>query len=479
METKQGLVFVVVGDQSMREEAVQQLSGPERTVETPASWEAALELAERAAPDLVLTAFEPRDSEGFEAVERLRALAPNATVVVMMDAIEAPAAVSEAIRLGADHCLTRPISREALAALLERALRKAVAVRKGAQLAENVAEQFHLHHFKRTVGSHPSMQRLLERALQAAQTKATVLICGETGTGKELIASGIHENSKRREGPLVKVNCAALAESILESELFGHEKGAFTGAVSRRRGKFELAHRGTLFLDEVSEIPLSIQVKLLRFLQDREIERVGGNEVLNLDVRVIAATNRDLSLLVEENRFREDLYYRLNVIRLDVPPLRARPSDIPLLAEHFLRQYAEEHERDVTAFTREAIDALIEHPWPGNVRALQNAIEQAVVMCEQDTIDVEDLPFAAAQQEVDPLRLLIPGVTMAEIERYAVVKTLEAVGWSTSRAAAILQISKRTIQYRLKQWHVARSNESEDYPFENRSGKKKRKPVPK
>jgi DNA-binding NtrC family response regulator len=354
-------------------------------------------------------------------------------------------------------------------------LRKAVDRSKGVQVAESVAEQFHLGYFQRTVGSHPAMQRLLQRALQAAQTRATVLIYGETGTGKELIASGIHEHSKRRSGPLVALNCAALAESLLESELFGHEKGAFTGAVARRRGKLELADKGTLFLDEVSEIPPTTQVKLLRFLQDREIERVGGNETLTVDVRIVAATNRDLSLLVEENRFREDLYYRLNVIRLDIPPLRARPSDIPLLAEHFRQQYATEHERDVRDFTPAAMETLLSHPWPGNVRALQNAVEQAVVMCEGTTIDVGDLPFGTPVQEVEPLKMMIPGVTMDEIERYAIVKTLEAVDWSTSRAAAVLGISRRTVQYRLKEWGITRTVENGDVPSQKarreRSGK--------
>ncbi len=477
MENREGRVLVVVGEEPLRREIVQKICKPGRAVDAPPSWEDALEVVERAPPDLVLTAFDPKDSEGFDAIGRIRTLAPDTTIVTMIDAEQAPAAVSEAIRRGADHCLTRPVRPDAVAVLLERALRKAVAVSKGVQVAESVAEQFHLGYFQRTVGSHPAMQRLLQRALQAAQTRATVLIYGETGTGKELIASGIHEHSKRRGGPLVALNCAALAESLLESELFGHEKGSFTGAVARRRGKLELADKGTLFLDEVSEIPPTTQVKLLRFLQDREIERVGGNETLTVDVRIIAATNRDLALLVEENRFREDLYYRLNVVRLDVPPLRARPSDIPLLAEHFRQQYAAEHERDVQDFTPAAMETLLSHPWPGNVRALQNAVEQAVVMCEGTTIDVGDLPFGTPVQEVEPLKMMIPGVTMSEIERYAVVKTLEAVDWSTSRAAAVLGISRRTIQYRLKEWGITRTVDQADVPpvkARRKSGNQKR-----
>ncbi|MBN1656368.1 MAG: sigma-54-dependent Fis family transcriptional regulator [Deltaproteobacteria bacterium] len=462
MKAKHGRVLVVIEDQTIRDETVERLAGPQRTIETASEWGSAIEIVERAPPDLVLTSFDPGDVTSFEVLKRIRALAPDATLVVIIEALEASSAVSEAIRRGADHCLTRPIRPDAVAVLLDRALKKAVAARKGTRAVERVSEHFHIGHFQRTIGSHPSMQLLLQRALQAAETKATILIYGETGTGKELIASGIHEHSKRREGNFVKLNCASLAETILESELFGHEKGSFTGALALRRGKFEMADGGTLFLDEVSEIPSPIQVKLLRFLQDREFERVGGNQTLRVDVRVIAASNKDLSLLVGEGRFREDLYYRLNVVRLDVPPLRARPSDIPLLAEHFLRYYAREHDRDIRSFSRAAIDALLRHPWPGNVRALQNAVEQAVVMCKGKEIGIEDLPLVSTTHEIEPLRLMIPGLTLAELERYAILKTLDAVNGSTTKAASILGISRRTIQYRLKEWGLSRAGDSNE-----------------
>ena len=305
------------------------------------------------------------------------------------------------------------------------------------------------------VGAHPSMQRLFKMMLQAAKSRSTILIRGETGTGKELIAKAIHEHSSRSEGPLVRLNCAALAESVLESELFGHEKGAFTGAVTRREGRFEQADGGTLFLDELSEMPLSLQVKLLRFLQEREFERVGGNETITVNVRVVAATNRDLRALVDDGSFREDLYFRLKVVVLEVPPLRARPSDIPLLADHFLRLCADDNDKEIHGFTRRAKEALLAYPWPGNVRELQHAIEQAVVLCEEELIDTEDLPIEPLDREVDPLSLMIPGVTLAEVERYTIMKTLEAVGGSPTKAAQILGVSKRTIQYRLREWGVA------------------------
>lgn len=306
------------------------------------------------------------------------------------------------------------------------------------------------------------MQRLFNRMLQAAKSRSTVLIQGETGTGKELIARAIHEHSLRSDGPFVRLNCAALAESVLESELFGHERGAFTGAVTRRSGRFEQADGGTLFLDELSEMPLPVQVKLLRFLQEREFERVGGNETLTVNVRVVAATNRDLRTLVDDGKFREDLYFRLKVVVLDVPPLRARPSDIPLLADHFLRLYAEENDKQVHGLTARAREALLGYPWPGNVRELQHAIEQAVVLCQGELISDEDLAIDPPHHEADALSLLVPGVTLAEVERYTILKTLEAVGGSPTQAAKILGVSKRTIQYRLQEWGVTKRSQQSD-----------------
>ena len=312
------------------------------------------------------------------------------------------------------------------------------------------------------VGAHPAMQRTFNRMLQAAKSRSTILIQGETGTGKELIARAIHEHSLRHDGPLVRLNCAALAESVLESELFVHENGALTGAATRRHGRFEQADGGTLFLDELSEMPLSVQVKLLRFLQEREFERVGGNQTITVNVRVVAATNRDLRVLVDDGKFREDLYFRLKVVVLEVPPLRARPSDIPLLADHFLRLYAEENGKHVHGFTPRAREALMGYPWPGNVRELQHAIEQAVVLCEEDLISTEDLPIEPPDREVEPLSLMVPGVTLAEVERYTIMKTLEAVGGSPTRAAKILGVSKRTIQYRLQEWGVTKRGQQPD-----------------
>ena len=316
--------------------------------------------------------------------------------------------------------------------------------------------------FDAIVGSHPSMQDLLKRVAYVATTRATVLIQGESGTGKELIAAALHRNSKRRERPYVRLNCASLAESVLESELFGHEKGAFTGATTRREGRFKQADGGTLLLDEISEIPASIQVKLLRFLQEREFERVGGNESLRVDVRVLAAANRDLKALVREGRFREDLYYRLAVVRLDVPPLRARPCDIVPLAQQFLRQAASENEVEVTGFTLAAERALVNYAWPGNVRELQNAVEHAVILAESELVDEQQLPIQAPEN-VSRWQLMIPGVTLAELERYAITETLKAVSGSPAKAAKVLGVSRRTIQYRMREYGLSAGARSDSF----------------
>jgi DNA-binding NtrC family response regulator len=295
------------------------------------------------------------------------------------------------------------------------------------------------------------MRAVLDLVAQVGPSKASVLITGESGTGKELIAEALCAASPRAGAPFVRLHCAALAESLLESELFGHEKGAFTGAVARREGRFKQADGGTLFLDEIGEIPQGTQVKLLRFLQEKTFERVGGNETLKVDVRLIAATNRDLKAEIKKGAFREDLYYRLNVITIELPPLRDRRADIGPLASFFLGRYAKENGRNIDGITEQALKTLSGYDWPGNVRELENVIERAVVLCDAPQIDVRHLPPALAPKQAEGPPP-IPGSTIQDLERYAILRTLEACGGSTSKAATILGVSPRKIQYKLHEY---------------------------
>jgi DNA-binding NtrC family response regulator len=444
---------LVVDDEANAREALEALLGDEGyEVASAGDGAAALEIASRFEPEVVLTDLKMPRMDGLELLERGKKLMPRTSFVVMTAFGSIDTAVA-AIQRGAENYVTKPIDVAALTALLGRAMEKAKLAAEAASLRERLETRFS---FDQILGDHPSMQRLLKTIAQIAPSRSTVLVSGESGTGKELIATAIHQASKRKDGPFVRLNCAALAESLLESELFGHEKGAFTGAASRRAGRFEQADGGTLFLDEVSEIRLPLQVKLLRFLQEREFERVGGNETISVDVRVVAATNRDLKARVAEGEFREDLFYRLNVIQLDVPPLRARRSDIPMLAMHFLRRFAKENDREIDGFSDAAMNALMAYSWPGNVRELENAVERAVVMCTGDRVDAQALPSASAATEPsDDFRMLVPGVSMAEVERIVIERTLAAVGGSTARAAEMLGISRRKIQYRVKEWSGA------------------------
>jgi DNA-binding NtrC family response regulator len=424
-------------------------------VHTADSADGALGAALQIAPDVVMAPIALDEAEP-GLFQRLREQLPQTSIVALGDPCDShrdgQRELERALRRGADRYLARPAPEKTVATVLQRAMEKPALARKLAA-AEAVPRE-EARSLEGIVGAHPTMQQLFNRVIQAARSKATVLIHGETGTGKELIASAIHKNSRRGEAAFVRLNCAALAEGVLESELFGHVKGSFTGADKGRKGRFEQADGGTLFLDEISEIPPSVQVKLLRFLQERELERVGGNETIRVDTRVVAATNRDLRVLVEDGKFREDLYYRLNVVRIDVPPLRARPSDIPLLADHFLSRFAEENEADVQGFSEEAIALMLAYPWPGNVRELMNVVEQTVVMAGGPLVEAGELPIRPVHKPQDALPLMVPGVTLAEVERYVIMKTLDSVDGSRHRAADILGISRRTLQYRLQEWGI-------------------------
>jgi DNA-binding NtrC family response regulator len=359
----------------------------------------------------------------------------------------------EATRRGAYEYLTKPIDPERLGRVVEKALERRNLELENLDLKTRLYEKYS---FDRIIGRSKPMQEIYDLITRIAPTNATVLIYGESGTGKELIADSIHYNSRRREGPLVKLNCAALAEGVLESELFGHEKGAFTGAVRRHHGRFEQADGGTLFLDEVSEIPSPTQVKLLRVLEDGVFRRVGGNEDLYSDVRLIAATNVRLEDAVRDGRFREDLYYRLKVVTIDVPPLRERAEDIPLLVNAFIREFNEKNHLDIEGVDDDVVWLFRAYNWPGNVRELRNVVESMAVMARTSRLTRDDIPpnvrRSVEEAKADGIRV---GMKLADAERYMIENTLKELGGNRTKAAKVLGIGLRTLQRKLKSYGVS------------------------
>jgi DNA-binding NtrC family response regulator len=443
--------ILVVDDEANARTALAELLREEGyDVETAADAFKAMGKIDAFAPHLVLTDLKMPGMDGIELMKKIRATSRDCAVIVMT-AFGAVESAVEAMRAGAVDYLTKPINFDELLIMTQRALEQERLRMEAHEMRARLAERFSTGSI---VGNSPPMQQIFKVIKQVAPSRASVLITGESGTGKELVAQALHENSPRAGGAFIKLHCAALAETLLESELFGHERGAFTGAVSRRDGRFQMAHGGTLFLDEIGEISASVQVKLLRFLQEHEFERVGGTQTIKVDVRVIAATNRNLDEEVKRGRFREDLFYRLNVVSIHMPALRERPSDIPLLANHFLQRYARENGKTIKGFTPAALEALTHHQWAGNVRELENAVERAVVMATDEHVDIEQLPATVAPMPKSALPT-IPGSSLEEIERYAILKTLEATGGSTSKAAEILGISVRKIQYKLHEYNAA------------------------
>jgi two-component system response regulator HydG len=417
-------------------------------VETaPGGAEALLLVAERA-PALLITDLRMPNMDGIELLSRLREQRRDLPSLVLTAAEDTSTAV-RAMRAGAADYLTKPVDLGTLLLSVERALEHRNLQTEAEHLRHQLVTK-NQEGLEGLLGTSLPMQRIYRMARQVSPARATVLITGDSGTGKGRLARVIHELGPRQAAPFISLHCAALAESLLESELFGHEKGAFTGAERRRLGRFEQADGGTLFLDEIGEIPMTTQLKLLRILQERTLERVGGNECIPIDVRVIAATSKDLKSEVRERRFREDLFYRLNVVHIEMPPLRLRGHDVMILAEHFLQKFARENQRPIDGLSEAARAKIRSHSWPGNVRELENAMERAVVFSDGPLVDAEALPFETVPSSFG--ELLVPGASLAEIERFAIMKTLEAVGGSTSRAAEILDVSIRTIQYRLHEY---------------------------
>jgi DNA-binding NtrC family response regulator len=416
--------------------------------ETAADGFKALGKLDEFAPDVILTDLKMPGLDGIAFMEKARASCPGAAFVVMT-AFGTISSAVEAIKKGAENYLLKPLDPEALGAVVERAMEKARLVQEAQRLRDRLRER---NAFSHIVSSDPKMETVLELVAQVGPSKASVLITGESGTGKELIAEAIHAASPRSKAPFVRLHCAALSESLLESELFGHERGAFTGAIGRREGRFKQADGGTLLLDEIAEVPPAVQVKLLRFLQEKTFERVGGNETLKVDVRVIAATNRDLNAEIKNGAFREDLFYRLNVVTIELPPLRERKGDIPALASFFLRRYAAENGKKIETFADDTLRTLLDYRWQGNVRELENVVERATILCDGPRIEKKHLPATVVPSEERDAPPPVPGSTIADLERYAILKTLEACGGSTSKAATVLGVSPRKIQYKLHEY---------------------------
>jgi DNA-binding NtrC family response regulator len=438
-----GRILLVDDEATAREALEQALQHAGYEVLTASDAFAALELWVEARPDVVISDLLMPAMSGVDLLRKLLEHDSEAQVILLSAHRDVDTAVA-AVREGAVHFLCKPVDLERL---LE-AVDSAVSARK---LRLRASTPPRSPTSGKLLGQSPEMQRLRVTISQVAPSRAAVLISGESGTGKELIAEAIHRESPRASGPLVRSSCAALASRALESELFGHERGAFQGADRMHRGRLERAHGGTLFLDEVGEMPLSVQVKLLSFLQERTFERVGGNVSIEVDVRVVAATNREMASLVAAGSFREDLFYRLNVVALQSPPLRDRATDIPLLAAAFLEQYARDSGRPARRLSDAALAALVAYGWPGNVRELENVIERAVVLANGEVIGPEQLPAELLEGAKSSVPR-IPGASMEELERYAILSTLQANGGSTLQAARTLGISVRKIQYRLRQY---------------------------
>ncbi|UFS72347.1 sigma-54 dependent transcriptional regulator [Geomonas sp. RF6] len=448
--------ILVVDDEKGQRDILSTILGKEgyRVRAVSGAREALLEL-EREEFDLILTDLKMQGMSGMELMERVLAETPRQCVVMMTAHGTVDSAV-EAMKKGAFDYLEKPLERDDLILTLQRAFEHIALLKENRVLHKKLAETKRLPNM---IGDHPKMMEVVRMINKIAPTQTTVLIYGESGTGKELVARAVHDGSPRREKPFFAINCAAIPDSLMESELFGHEKGSFTGAGSREIGLFEAAEGGTLFLDEIGEMTVSMQAKLLRAIQEKEIRRVGGKFNIPVDVRIISATNKDLEQETKKGGFREDLFYRLNVIRVTLPPLRERGNDVITLADFFLKKYSASCGIPVKGISKPAMKILLDYSWPGNVRQLESVIERGVLMAESDYIVPEDLP---AEVHEHPSRTHLPfefpagGISIEELERDLIIKAMERADWVISKAAPLLGISYKTLQYRLEKFNIAK-----------------------
>ncbi len=454
MTDKKNLILIVDDDKTHRNMLNTLLTKWGYFTEDADDGQVAIDRVSQKPYDLVLMDIKMLKVSGLVALPEIKTINP-AIPVIIMTAFSSVQTAVDALKKGAYDYLTKPFDFDKLKITIQRALEHTQLKQENIRLKQTLDKNFNTNNI---IGNHDSMKELIRTISQVAETDATVLINGESGTGKELIAGAIHHNSLRKEGPFIKINCAAITETLLESELFGHEKGSFTGANRKKQGKFQLAHNGSIFLDEISETSMSMQVKLLRALQEREITPVGGDMPVKFDARIIAATNKNLVDLIDSGEFREDLYYRLNVINLKVPPLRERTGDIQILGKHFLKIYAKKNNRNIEDFTSEGMEKLVRHPWPGNVRELMNTIERSVILSNSNLLGKNELKIEETKSAANPdnggQRIDFGDRTLYEVEKLAILKMLDKTGNNKSETARRLGIARRTLHLKLKDFGV-------------------------
>ncbi|HWT79246.1 MAG TPA: sigma-54 dependent transcriptional regulator [Candidatus Methylomirabilis sp.] len=460
-------ILVIDDDESLRRVLEYNLAQEGYAVLSAASGEQGLELLKKEGADVVVTDVRMPGMDGLQVMESVRKIDPNIQVIILTAFGTIEMAV-EAMKAGAFHYISKPFNRDELKLTLRKALHLKDLERENVTLRQELKERTGL---ETIIADSPQMQAVLEMIVRVAPTETTVLILGESGTGKELIARAIHASSPRTGGPFVAVNCAAIPENLLESELFGHVRGAFTGAIRDRVGKFEAAERGTIFLDEIGEMRPELQVKILRCLEERVLERVGDNKLIRVDVRVLAATNKDLTKAIQAGEFREDLYYRLNVVPLQIPPLRERREDIRPLVQHFLKRLGASPRLTITP---EAFKALESYEWPGNVRELENALERAMIFHREDAITLADLPETVRTPKVKetaslPVSLPEAGISLEEVEKELILRALQKHDWNQSRAARYLGITRHTLLYRIEKHNILRPGSREEHAEEEKT----------
>lgn len=449
-------ILIVDDEKNFRQGLKTALEKPGREVRTAENAFQAEEILRKENIDLVLSDLKMPGLNGLELLSRLKKISPGSLLIIMTAYGTVDSAV-EAMKEGAYDYLSKPINLDQLELLIARALKDRNLQAENVYLKERLRKQYG---FENITGHSAGMEQVFELIRQVRDSRSTILISGESGTGKELVAQAIHHQGRRRNMPFVPVHCASLTPTLLESELFGHEKGAFTGAAALKKGRFEIADGGTVFLDEVSEIPLEIQVKLLRFLETHRFERVGGTRPIQVDIRLLAATNADLEELTERGSFREDLYYRLNVIRIHIPPLRERKEDIPLLARRFIRQFGEENGRPGVSIAPPALRLLRNYDWPGNVRELKNTIESMVVLAKSDLLEAGDLPARLRGKTPAAAGTAPRGLNLKQAEKELIREALERSGANKSRAARLLGLSRRTLYRKLHEYGLVLSGKA-------------------